>query len=173
MGANPYMSSAHLRVNGYLYLHAVPVSVVSHLQWIVESMLTLSAPWSWTNQPLIPKSQKTFLTFRCNLDSLPKLVSALYEFPNLFAEVIREPVSFGLGERWMITPVLGIKRVDTNELGNVVLDESVVLDSINTQDPTQIPERLAWAIGRPWDQALEPLRIASAATNTTLLASGS
>ena len=170
MGQNPYLSQMNLRVNGYLYIHAAPISVVSHLQWSVEAIITPAAPWSWRAQPLVPKSEQTQLPFRTTIDNLPRLVSALFEFPNLFAEVIREPISAGLGERWMITPNLGLKRIDTNEFGDAVVDENQLRAAM--QQDLDIVAQLNWLIGTSWDAELEPLRIPTNCGNARLLAAG-
>ena len=170
MGKNPYLSQLQLRVTGQLSVYAAPVSVVSHLQWSIESIITLAAPWSWQPQPLIPKTQFCSLPFRTTIDNLPKLVSTLHEFPNLFAEVIRDPVSLGLGERWLITPNLGLRRLDINEIGEVVLDENQIRAAL--AEPQDLPGKLAWLIGEPWEKELEPLRISPLVGNTRLLAAG-
>lgn len=170
MGKNPYNSQFQLRVSGQLHLYSVPMSVVSHLQWTIESIVTISAPWSWKTQPLIPKTQFSQLPFRTNIDQLPKLVSALYEFPNLFAEVVREPFGNGSGERWLITPNLGLKRLDINELGEVIIDENQIRTAITSGK--DLPAQLAWLIGEPWEAELEPLRISPQIPNTRLMAAG-
>jgi hypothetical protein len=170
VGKNPYLAQVNLRVNGYLQIHAAPVSVVSHLQWTIESIVTPAAPWQWQPQPLIPKSQRIELPFRTVIENLPRLVSAMFEFPNLFAEVLREPTVGTLGERWLITPNLGLKRLDINELGDAIVDENQLRTAMaSTNDLTA---QLKWLIGEDWEQELEPLRISAAGANARLLAAG-
>lgn len=170
MGRNPYLSQQQLRVTGQIHLHSVPVSVVSHLQWTIESIVTIAAPWVWQPQPQIPKSQVSQQLFRTSIDQLPKLVSTLFEFPNLYAEVIREPIAIGLGERWLITPKLGIKRLDINEFGNAIVDENQLRLALS--DEQELAERISWLIGEPWERELEPLRISPQIPNSTRLAAG-
>jgi hypothetical protein len=170
VGKNPYLSQLQLRVTGQLSIYAAPMSVVSHLQWSIESIITLASPWSWQPQPLIPKSQSCSLPFRTTIDNLPRLVSALYEFPNLYAEVVRDPINGGLGERWLITPNLGLRRLDINEFGDAVVDENQLRSAIAAGE--QLLEKLSWLIGEPWERELEPLRISPVVENARLLAAG-
>jgi hypothetical protein len=170
VGKNPYLAQVNLRVTGYLQIYAAPMSVVSHLQWAIESIITPAAPWQWHSQPLIPKSQRTELPFRTTIENLPRLVSAMFEFPNLFAEVLREPTTGSLGERWLITPNLGLKRLDINELGDAIVDENQLRTALaSAQD---LATQLNWLIGDAWERELEPLRISTAGTNTRALAAG-
>ena len=170
VGKNPYLSQLQLRVTGQLSIYAAPMSVVSHLQWSVESLITLAAPWQWQPQPLIPKSQSCSLPFRTSIDNLPKLVSTLFEFPNIFAEVLRDPINGGLGERWLITPSLGLRRLDINEFGDAVVDENQLRSAIAAGG--DLAAQLGWLIGEPWERELEPLRISPVMTNARLLAAG-
>ena len=171
MGKNPYLSQFQLRVSGQLSLYSVPMSVVSHLQWQVESFVTLAAPWHWQPQSLIPKSQRAELPFRATIDNLPQLVSALFEFPNIYAEIIRDPIANGLAERWLITPNLGLKRVEINEIGDVVLDENQLRSAMQAEGG-DLASQISWLLADAWDTELEPLRQSAGESNTRLLATG-
>jgi len=170
VGKNPYLSQFQLRTTGQLYLFSVPMSVTSHLQWCVESFVTLAAPWHWMPQPMIAKSQRTELPFRSNLDNLPQLVSALFEFPNLYAEIIRDPIANGLAERWLIVPKLGLKRLDINEVGDVVIDENQLRSAMQSEG--DLATKISWLLAEDWERELEPLRISAANANARMLATG-
>ncbi len=94
----------------------------------------------------------------------------MYEFPNLYAEVVRDPINGGLGERWLITPSLGLRRLDINEFGDAVVDENQLRSVMAAGEP--LAEKLSWLIGEPWDLELEPLRISPVVANARLLAAG-
>ena len=63
------------------------------------------------------------------------------------------------GGRWSHTPELGIFYAQTDSVGNVVVPEGRILAALEHADnPLQMRRELDLALGRAWDEELEPYR---------------
>jgi hypothetical protein len=85
-----------------------------------------------------------------------QIASALRGFPNLRFEVT-EDIADGMGERFCFTPTLGMFRAATGPTGDILLGEERLRAVLAQPD---VAEALRDALGRPWDDELEPFRMA-------------
>jgi hypothetical protein len=75
-------------------------------------------------------------------------------------EVTEDPAAGSDGERYSYVPGLGLFRAATNAVGDVVVDENQLTAAVrDAPNAEALRERLALLVGRPWDDALEPLRM--------------
>jgi hypothetical protein len=89
-----------------------------------------------------------------------KLTSALRGWAHLRYEVTEEPSAGVDGGRWSHTPELGIFHAVTDAHGNVLVPEDRVRSAMSTQEPAVMVADLELALGRAWDDELEPFRYA-------------
>ena len=84
------------------------------------------------------------------------------EWAHLRFEVTEEPSSGVDGGRWSHTPELGIFHAVTDVHGNVLVPEDRIRAAIETghNEPGQMLRELDLALGRAWDDELEPFRYA-------------
>ena len=87
---------------------------------------------------------------------LARIASALRGFPNLRFEVT-EDASAGTGERFCFTPTLGMFRAATSATGDLLVPEERLRAALAEPDPTAAVRAL---LGEPWDDELEPFRMA-------------
>jgi hypothetical protein len=76
--------------------------------------------------------------------------------------VTEEPSAGVDGGRWSHTPELGIFHAVTDVHGNVVVPEDRVRAALEhgAEDPARLRAELDLALGRAWDDELEPFRYA-------------
>jgi hypothetical protein len=86
-----------------------------------------------------------------------EIASALRGFPNLRFEVTEQTDS-DLGERFCFTPVLGIYRAAIGPAGDIMVGEERLRAALRTDDPGR---EVAQLLGQPWDEELEPFRMAA------------
>jgi hypothetical protein len=91
-----------------------------------------------------------------------RLTSALRGWAHLRYEVSEEPSPGVDGARWSHTPELGIFHAVTDVHGNVVVPEDRIRAAmeIGIGDPLTMRAELDLALGRAWDDELEPFRYA-------------
>ena len=88
-----------------------------------------------------------------------KLASALRGWEHLRYEVTEDAAPGTDGGRWSHTPELGIFYAQTDSVGNVVVPEGRILAALEHADnPLQMRRELDLALGRAWDEELEPYR---------------
>ena len=90
-----------------------------------------------------------------------RLTSSLRGWAHLRYEVTEEPTAGADGARWSHTPELGIFHAVTDVHGNVMVPEDRIRAAMeHVADPQRLREELDLALGRAWDDELEPFRYA-------------
>jgi hypothetical protein len=84
------------------------------------------------------------------------MTSALRGFPNLRFEVTEETASGG--ERFCFTPSLGVFRAHTGPAGDILIGEQRLRAALDQPD---VERALRDLLGQPWDDELEPFRMAA------------
>ncbi len=143
---------------GCLLVHACPASLRAGVESALGGVLPPhhGAPaWSPSDQGL-----RATLEWSGPAGSAAALADGLRALAAVTFEVTEDASPGYDGERYSFVPGLGLHRCATNAIGDLVVDENqlaaAVRDSPNAE---ALRERLAHLIGRPWDEALEPLRI--------------
>ncbi len=88
------------------------------------------------------------------------MTSALRGWAHLRYEVTEEPSTGVDGARWSHTPELGIFHAVTDVHGNVVVPENRIRAAmeVGLLDAERLVHELDLALGRAWDDELEPFR---------------
>jgi hypothetical protein len=116
---------------------------------------------------LIGRPKKLHLNWIGPIGTSARIISSLSKWGKIRIEAIQEPTLNQLGERFAVTPDLGIFRADINSLGETVITESRLRSALerskNENESFEI--ELAFLIGTPWDEDLEPFRSSQEGTS--------
>jgi hypothetical protein len=114
----------------------------------------------WIPQPAAPGMFRAELSWQAEQGTGARLTSALRGWAHLRYEVTEEPSAGVDGARWSHTPELGIFHAVTDVHGNVVVPENRIRAAMETGllDPECLVGELDLALGRAWDDELEPFR---------------
>jgi len=147
---------------GVLFVHSAPRALCPHVEWAAGGALGVRVSLDWTQQPASPGMLRAELSWQAAQGMGAHLTSALRGWAHLRYEVTEEPSAGADGGRWSHTPELGIFHAVTDVHGNVVVPEDRVRAAVEagTSDPGLLHDELDLALGRAWDDELEPFRYA-------------
>ena len=154
------MSGAITR--GVLFVHSAPSALCPHVEWAAGGVLGLRLSLDWIEQPAAPGLFRTELSCQAPQGMGARLTSALRGWAHLRFEVTEEASPGVDGGRWSHTPELGIFHAVTDVHGNVMIPEDRIRAAmeIGHADPLLMQRELDLALGRAWDDELEPFRYA-------------
>lgn len=142
-------------VTGALLVHACPAALRSAVSDIADELVAQSLDW----QPRGDASLYADATWVGAAGTAAALTQRLRALGAVVFEVTEEPSEGVDGERYSFVPGLGLFRAATNAIGDVVVDENQLGAALREAPNAEaLRERLARLLGRPWDDALEPLR---------------
>lgn len=144
---------------GVLFIHTAPRALCPHIEWAAGAVLSTEVTLDWTVQDADPKFFRAEYSWVGSIGTGAKLASGLRGWENLRYEVTEEAAPGSDGGRWMHTPELGIFYAQTDSVGNVVVPEGRILAALeHADDPAALRRDLDLALGRAWDEELEPYR---------------
>jgi len=151
---------------GVLFVHSSPRALCPHLEWAVGKALGTAVNFSWTDQPVLRGTQRAEFQWQGPVGSGALLASALRGWEHLRFEVTEDASAGTDGGRWMHTPDLGVFYAQMDALGNTVVAEDRIVYALEVAggDLEEITRELRLALGRAWDEELEPFRHAGDAT---------
>ena len=163
----------HARARGVVFVHSCPRAMSNHVAWAVAEATGSPAAAEWTPQPIEPGTLRAEITWEGEPGSASRLVTALRSWPQLRFEVTEEPTPGTDGERYSSTPALGVFRATMDSHGDVLVGEERLRGALERAleaarvggredaDPdASLAEDIARLLGQPWDNELEPFRIA-------------
>jgi hypothetical protein len=147
-------------VRGSLMIYSCPKSICSHVNWALTEILNTSIELDWQSQHISPNNFTAELNWIGPIGTSARIVSGLSKWSKLKLECIQEPTSNQLGERFALTPELGIFRAEMNSLGETVVTESRLRSALERArlENESFEVELAFLLGSPWDEDLEPYR---------------
>lgn len=147
---------------GVLFVHSAPRALTPHIEWAAGGVLGARLSMDWIAQPAASGLYRTEFSWQAEQGSGARLTSALRGWAHLRYEVTEEPGQGTDGGRWSHTPELGIFHAVTDVHGNVVVPEDRIRAAmeIGFGDPERMRAELDLALGRAWDDELEPFRYA-------------
>jgi len=162
MPALPPTQPAAGRARGVVYLHAVPRALCPHVEWALSSIVDAEVSLDWQPQPVAPPLLRAELPWvgRPGLGS--RFMSALKSMPDLIAEVTEDPSPGREGERFALTPTLGLHRAIIGVHGDILVSEDRLRAAIAGAAATgaDLIDGIAYLLGTAWDTELEPYRVA-------------
>lgn len=147
---------------GVLFVHSAPRALCPHIEWAASGVLGARVSFGWIPQPAAPGLVRTELSWQAEPGTGARLASALRGWAHLRYEVTEDPSPGVDGARWSHTPELGIFHAVTDSHGNVVVPEDRIRTAleIGRTDVDLMRAELDLALGRSWDEELEPFRYA-------------
>ncbi|MET1042808.1 MAG: DUF3145 domain-containing protein [Microbacteriaceae bacterium] len=147
---------------GVIYVHSAPRALCPHVEWAAGRALGRAVNFDWTRQPVLRGAQRAEFYWEGEKGTGARLASALRGWEHLRYEVTEDAGLGTDGGRWMHTPDLGIYYAQTDTAGNTVIPEDRVRYAMEIAgtNALELHRELRLALGRAWDEELEPFRYA-------------
>ena len=147
-------------VRGSISIYSSPRTYCSPVNWALSEVFKSEVQLDWLEQDLIPNSYSAEFNWVGPTGLCARIVSNLSRWGKLRFEAFQEPVNNFLGERFAVTPDLGIFRAEINLLGETILTESKIKAGVERSklEGESIEAELLFLMGKPWDDDLEPFR---------------
>lgn len=147
---------------GVLFIHAVPAAVSPHVEWALAKVFETAVRIDWAPQPIAPGSVRAEILWSGPTGTGARIASAMLAFTQARYEVSEDPVGDREGERFVVTPSLGLHRATIGAHGDVMVHEDRLrtLLSKAANSTSTLADEVRKLIGDPWDEELEPFRVA-------------
>ena len=146
----------HKSYAGLITIHSAPSALRQHIEWGLNTLLGSPHSYSWRDQPLAAGTLRMTIEFRAPIGTAAAIATALKNWHYLRFEV--QELSTDGGEYFRFTPELGIHRSLVDGSGSILISENVIRKSLQSFDDVEVRENLEAALGKEWDDALEPMR---------------
>ena len=163
------MSGTLSATSGVLYVHSCPPALVPHVEWAVAAELGVRTSLPWSDQPAAPGTLRGEVSWRGRPGTAGRLAAALRGWQVLRFEVTEQASAGCDGERWSVTPGLGVFRATMSANGDVLVGEDRLRALLSTASGPQLSHGLDQLLGAAWDDELEPFRCAGEGTTVTWL----
>jgi hypothetical protein len=134
--------------------------LVKHVEWALVDLMKNDLNLIWKDQNIAPMTMSTELTWLGPIGLGSRLVSILSKWPKIRLEVFQDRFNEHPAERYALSPNLGIYRAELNALGETIITENKLKAALERSrienEPFEV--ELAFLIGTPWDEDLEPFR---------------
>lgn len=167
--------ASHAR--GVLFVHSCSTAVTPHLEWALARVFATTVDVDWAPQPVAPGTQRAEIVWHGPHGTAARIASALVPFSTVRFEVTEDPVDGREGERYAVTPNLGLFRGTIGAHGDVLVHEerlrSLMVGARAGGDDadavSDVLEEIDRLIGTPWDDELEPFRMAHEGSTVRVL----
>jgi len=143
---------------GVLYIHSSPPALCPHVEWAVAAELGTLARLTWVDQPFVPGQLRAEICWRGRSGTAGRLAAALRGWSVLRYEVTEDASPGHDGERYSVTPQLGVFRATTSANGDVLVGEDRLRRLLAEAQGPQLALGLDGLLGSAWDDELEPYR---------------
>ena len=154
---------------GVLYVHSCPPALCPHVEWAVAAELGTRARMEWSDQPAAPGQLRAEINWRGRAGTAGRLAAALRGWSVLRYEVTEEPSPGNDGERYAVTPTLGVFRSSMSVNGDLLIGEDRLRALLATATGPQLAQGLDHLLGSAWDDELERYREAGDGAPVTWL----
>jgi len=124
---------------------------------------------AWSDQPTSPGALRTECSWRGRSGTAGRLAAALRGWQVLRYEATEQASPGCDGERWAVTPGLGVFRAAMSANGDVMVGEDRLRALLATASGPQLSHGLDQLLGAAWDDELEPFREAGEGATVTWL----
>ena len=147
-------------VRGELKLYSCPKNYCQQVEWFLSDLLKIDFDIKWNPQPIAPKTMSMHLEWIGPVGLGSRIVSTLSKWPNIRLEVLQKNFMDLPAERYAHCPNLGIFRAEMNSMGETIITESRIKAALDRSqiENEQFEIELAFLLGVPWDDDLEPFR---------------
>jgi hypothetical protein len=148
---------------GDLRIYSAPSALVAHVEWAINQHIGSAHVFEWIAQPLSPGSFSLDFEWKTNKAVAAKLAIALKGWHFIRFEMREVNLTLAEGVLFRCTPDLGLHQVTTGSTGDVMIPENQISNLIyKSLSVEKLKHSLENAIGKQWDDELEPFRIALA-----------
>lgn len=152
-------ASPHAQARGLLLIHSCPRAVAPHIVWALTGVFGSRIEPDWQEQPLQPGTLRAELHWQARRGTGARIASALRAFGQVRSEVTEDAANGRLGERFSMTPALGLFRGEIGEHGDVLVPEERLRSALaRAGDDVDLADEVNRLLGAPWDAELEPFR---------------
>ena len=144
--------------SGVLYVHSCPPALCPHVEWAVAAELGVRVRLDWTAQPAAPGALRAEVGWRGRPGTAGRLAGALRGWSVLRYEVTEEPSAGCDGERYAVTPTLGVFRATMSANGDLLVSEDRLRNLLATATGPQLSLGIDTLLGSAWDDELERYR---------------
>lgn len=146
---------------GCLNIYSCPRSFCTHVNWALSDIFKLNIELDWQQQTLISNSFCAEFNWIGPVGLSSRITSNLARWGQIRLDCLQEPSKYQLGERFSLAPRLGIFRTEMNYLGESVVTENKLKAAFERSklENEDFGVELAFLLGTPWDEDLEPFRI--------------
>ena len=110
-------------VSGRTVIHSCPRALTSHVEWNLARLLKNFKAPNWNPQPAEAGCVRMEFEWVGEYVTASEIASALMRIGKIRAEVSTHPHDDSLGERFLLTPSLGIHRSVIDSTGDCVVSE--------------------------------------------------
>lgn len=152
-----------------MFIHSAPRSISRHLDWALTRVMGEGQPNQWFTQPASPGELRTQFLWQGEHGSGAALASELAGWNDLRFELTEHSNGELEASRWMYTPSLGLKRVQIDAAGNILLNENELRRVMQASGPAsnRLVDLIEDLLATNWDAELEPFRCFGLQTGTT------
>ena len=148
-----------MTARGVLFVHSCPPALRPHVEWAVAGVLGVPVRLDWEAQPIAPGCMRTQTGWRGPAGTAGRIAAAMRGWPLVRCEVTEEPSEGSDGERYSMTPDLGVFRAAMSGNGDVLVQEDRLRAVVATaEDLPSLRHAIDRLLGTPWDLELEPYR---------------
>lgn len=145
--------------HGVVYVHSTPLAVCPHVEWAISRALTAAVSLQWSSQPLEPGTRRAQLSWTGRPGTGARIAGELRQWKVVRFEITEEPSPGMDGERFMHVPHRGLFRAATGAAGDIRVGEDQLRALMaSARGPEALAHALDTALGRAWDEDLEPYR---------------
>ncbi len=158
----PGAGSGAARTRGVVFVHACSRALSPHVEWALAQVLQHEVSMQWGAQPVLPGSVRAEYAWQGDIGTAARIVTALRTFNGVRYEVTQEPAAGHEGERYSITPGLGVFRATIGVHGDIQISEDRIRSAMiqSSRTGTSLRDALDALMGTSWDAELEPFRYA-------------
>ena len=145
---------------GVLFVHSVPRALCPHLEWAISDVLGTRVSLDWLPQVVLPGQVRAEISWQAKPGTAARITSALRQFKTIRYEVAEEPGKGAEGERFAVTPSLGVFRATMGPHGDIMIHEDrlrAVLAAAGAE-AGDLRQGVDMILGTAWDAELEPFR---------------
>lgn len=137
---------------GMVFIHTAQRALLPHLEWTMGRILggPLNVHW----QPVDPSQFRTEFHWQGDAATAADLAAELMGWKSIRFEVA------GNSHRWSYTPRLGLFHCDTDDAGNLLVNEFRLKSALDQagSNAIELQRQMRMLMGQPWDEELEMFR---------------
>lgn len=164
---NRTMARSAQSARGVVFIHTCSRAMSAHVRWALERVLGQPVQLEFTDQPALAGALRCEYAWTGTQGSASRIASELRAFPGLRFEVTEDATPGADGERYSCTPDLGIFRATIAVHGDVMVGEEQIREMLGRSaaasilgEEFDVELEIENLLGRPWDDELEPFRLA-------------